>query len=394
MYLFLLGRDPKLSKLEIATYFYGNNVKYEVVVEDDRYILIETTKLNTQKIQEQLSGITRIAEIYHKTKEIDDIFLNKLEYKSKKFNYTISSIDLPKEELEYIENLLKGSLKLEKIKAVYKKPKKHGKKENYLTNPNNYYSWKIYDGFELFVIFVNNTYYFAKTITCFNPRENIFKDKNLPKRKELYSTSFRIADIMVNLLGENSGKTIIDPFCGTGTYLIEAMIKGYDVIGVDVDPQMCRYSKENIEWIKKKYSIKQKYQIIRGDSSKIKINADFCVFEPYMGPFLRKTPPEGKAKKIAKELENIYFEVFRNLSRNLPKKTKIVCILPEVPKYEGSIKITNNVFLKNGFVIKDVNKYNNQMKLENPIVYNTPDGSRIVRKIYILERGNNKWKEH
>lgn len=384
MYLFLLGRDPKLSKLEISIYFYENKIKYEVVVEDDRYLLINTNKLNFKKIQEKLAGTTRIVEIYYQTKEINDVFLNKLEYNSKKFNYTISSIDLPKEELEYIAQLLKDSLKQEKIKAVYKKPKKHGKKENYLTNPNNYYSWKLYDGFELFVLVVNNIYYFGKTITCFNPKKNIFKDKNLPKRKELYSTSFRIADIMVNLLGENKDKTIVDPFCGTGTYLIEGMLKGYDVIGIDKDPQMCRNSKENIEWIKKRNGINKKYQIINADSSKINFKADYSVFEPYMGPFLRKTPPESKARKIAKELEKIYFEVFKNLSKNLPKKTKIVCILPEIPKYEGTIKITDNVFFKNGFVIADVK--NNKLKLENPVVYNTPDGSRILRKIYLLER--------
>jgi tRNA G10 N-methylase Trm11 len=385
MYLFLLGRDPKLSKLEISIYFSENNIKYEVIVEDDRYLIIDT-KIEPKKVQEQLAGITRIVKIYHESLEITDTFLNKLDYTKKKFNYTISSIDLPKEELEYIQSLLKDSLKKEKIKAVYKKPKKHGEKENYLVNPNNYYSWKIYEGFELFVILVNNKYYFGETIACFNPKKNIFKDKNMPKRKELYSTSIRLADIMVSLLGDNKDKTIVDPFCGTGTFLIEALLKGYDVIGIDKEPYMCKASKENIEWIRNTEKINQKYQIINADSSRISFKADYSVFEPYMGPFLRKAPSETKAKKIVKELEKIYSDVFRNLSRNLRKNAKIVCILPEIPMYNGSIKINYGVFYKNGFRLIDVKSKYTQLKVDNPIVYNAPDGSRITRRICLLER--------
>jgi tRNA G10 N-methylase Trm11 len=387
MYLFLLGRDYKLSKLEIAIYFYKNNIKYDVILEDNKYLIIDTKqKVSFKKIQEQLAGITRIVNIYLESKEITYSFLEKIEYIKNKFNYTISSINLLKEDLEYIESLVKQKLKKEKTKAIYKKPKKHGTKKNYIANPYNYYSWKIEEGFELFIVFVNNKYYFGKTITCFNPKKNIYRDKNQPKRKELYSTSIRLADIMINYLGFEKNKVVVDPFCGTGTYLVEALIKGYDVIGVDVDKQMCKNAEENIKWAKKEYNINNKYTVIYGDSSKKTFKADYCVFEPYMGPFLRKLLPEKKAKKVAKDLEKIYFNVFKNLSKNLNKKTKIVCILPEIPMYNSSIKIKKDVFYKNGFKIKDVSKYSKNINLENPIEYNTPDGSRMQRKIYLLER--------
>ncbi len=382
MYLFLLGRDPKLSKLEIAIYFYKNNIKYEILEEQDKYLLIKT-KINPKKTIEELAGTTKIIEMYQQSKEIDIKFLDKIEYNKHKFNFSFSSINLPKEEVLYIENLLKDYFKKEKTKAVYKKPKKHTKNEkNYIVNPNNYYSWKLYEGFELFILFLNKNYYFGLTKACFNPKENIYKDKHMPKRKNLYSTSLRIADIMINLLGCTNKTTIVDPFCGTGTFLVEALLKGHDVIGIDQEKQMCRYAKENIEWIKENIG---KYQIICGDSGKIKFKADCAVFEPYMGPFLKKMPSEKKARKTVKNLEKIYYFVFRNLSKNLKKKAKVVCILPEIPKYEGSIKISTRVFYENGFKLENVQKYSN-MKLENPITYDTPDGSRIIRKIYLLEK--------
>ncbi len=388
MYLFLFGRDSKLSKLEISIYFYANNVKYDVIVEDDRYIIIDTkTKINLSALTKKLAGITRVVDIYSSSSEIDTLFLDKIDVIKNKINFSISSISLEKKDLEYIENLTKDYLKKEKIKAVLKKPKKHSAKEkNYIVNPNNYFSWKLYDGFELFVVYANNKYYFGKTISCFNPKENIFKDKNLPKRKNLYSTSFRLADIMINFLGFSKNKTIVDPFCGTGTFLVEGLLKGYDVVGVDKDKQMCKNSVENGRWVVSKYQLnKRKYQIVCGDSSKINFQADYAVFEPYMGPFLRKLPSEKKSRKIAKELESIYFNVFKNLSKNLSKTAKIVCVLPEIPIYNGSIKISNNVFYKNGFVLEVVSKYSSLGTI-NPIPYKTPDGSRIVRKIYLLKR--------
>lgn len=389
MYLFLLGKNPKLSKLEIAIYFYEKNISYKVVVEDSRYLLLNTSKkLNSKEIQETLAGTTRIVEIYKESSKIDESILDRIEYSKKKFNFTFSSIDITKDKIEYVENILKNHLKKEKVKAVYKKPKKHSKKEqNYIVNPSNYYSWKIYDGFELFVIFVNNKYYFGETISCFNPKENKYKDKSLPKREALYSTSIRTADLMINLLGFKENKTLVDPFCGTGTFLVEALLKGYNIIGIDNDSQMCKKAEENVEWIITNFNLKdRKYNIIYADSSKIFFDADYCVFEPYMGPFLRKLPSEKKSKQIVKELEQIYSKVFRNLYTNLNKNTKIVCILPEIPIYEGFIKINTSVFSKNGFYLEDVSKYSKELNLENPIEYKTPNGSRIKRKIYLLRK--------
>lgn len=38
-------------------------------------------------------------------------------------------------------------------------------------------------------------------------------------------------------------KTILDPFCGSGTTLVEGMLAGHNVIGIDIDPLSCLISK-------------------------------------------------------------------------------------------------------------------------------------------------------
>jgi DNA modification methylase len=44
-------------------------------------------------------------------------------------------------------------------------------------------------------------------------------------------------------LAEQKSKTIIDPFCGSGTTLVEGMLSGHNVIGIDIDPLSCLIAK-------------------------------------------------------------------------------------------------------------------------------------------------------
>jgi tRNA (guanine10-N2)-dimethyltransferase len=51
---------------------------------------------------------------------------------------------------------------------------------------------------------------------------------------------------MINLSELKEGKTLCDPFCGTGTILLEAESMGIKSIGVDFDPRMCNITRENL----------------------------------------------------------------------------------------------------------------------------------------------------
>jgi tRNA G10 N-methylase Trm11 len=396
MYLFLLGRDSTLSKLELAIYLQKQKTPYSVIVNSEKYLILEFNKEQKfERLTKELGGIVRVSKIYLKTTKIksNKDIIDKLNFDiPKKFNYTISSIDISEEEMGIVEDALKISFKEDRAKAVYKKPITHSSHKsklnrNHVANPDNYFSWRIDTGLELFVVRYENHFYFAKTISCFNPKDNIFKDKNRPVIKEMYNTSFRLVSIMINLLGLEKGKTFVDPFCGTGTFLIEGLIKGYNVVGIDNDSEMISASNKNVSWAINEFKLKGHYKIIKGSSENTKFQADASVFEPYMGPFLRKALSYDKAKAIVKELNEIYFNVFENLSRHLSKNTKIVCILPELKTYDNKIiPINKSVFERSGFELLEVEKINQALDLINPIPYTTPSGSMINRKIYILEK--------
>jgi tRNA G10 N-methylase Trm11 len=401
MYLFLLGRDSDLSKLEIVNYFNSRNINFNIIIEDSKYLILDFLNLDSKYINSNfinicndLGGTIRVVEIYNTLEKIDyKLLLNNLKINSlflnKKFNYSLSTIDVNHNIIENIHQLLKDYFKEQKLKAVFKKPKSFGKEKNTISSPDNYYSWKLEDSFELFIIYnkINNLFYLGKTISCFNPKINIFKDKNRPKVKNLYNTSFRLVDILINILELKKGSTVVDPFCGTGTFIIEGLIKGYNMIGIDKSKDMYYCSKSNVDWAIKEYNIKNTYKLINSDSSLASFRAEGAVFEPYMGPFLYKLPPPNKSKKIINELNIIYLNTFKNLNEKLKKGSKIVCILPTIKSSDNkSFTIKRDLFSKTGFRLVDTSKLHKDIILKNPILYNTPNGSKIERNIYYLEK--------
>jgi tRNA G10 N-methylase Trm11 len=52
---------------------------------------------------------------------------------------------------------------------------------------------------------------------------------------------------------DNSAITLLDPFCGTGVILQEALLMGFSVYGTDIEPRMIDYSKQNLSWLVAKY---------------------------------------------------------------------------------------------------------------------------------------------
>ncbi|MEM3581220.1 MAG: DNA methyltransferase [Candidatus Bathyarchaeia archaeon] len=71
-----------------------------------------------------------------------------------------------------------------------------------------------------------------------------------PKKKPFFHPSAmppKLARCMVNLAKPKAGDLVFDPFCGTGSILIEAALIGCRVLGVDVQRRMVRGSLKNFK---------------------------------------------------------------------------------------------------------------------------------------------------
>ena len=73
-------------------------------------------------------------------------------------------------------------------------------------------------------------------------------EQKRPKKiiKSPFELNWKLSRAMVNLSGLNEKETLCDPFCGTGTILLEAESMGIKSIGIDFDKKMCDVAKKNL----------------------------------------------------------------------------------------------------------------------------------------------------
>ena len=189
----------------------------------------------------------------------------------------------------------------------------------------------IADGFELLVY----DDIIARTIAVFNPFEHETRDKERPIQDYKKSISIRLAKILINL--SCARHSLLDPFCGTGILLQEALLSGLDVIGMDKDKGSVSQCEINLKWLKQRYNIKNKWKLILADSSDLKkFNAfEAVATEPYLGPFLYKFPQAKEASKTITELEALYNRFFSNIRVN----GRIAIIMPNFRTKKGILRL-------------------------------------------------------
>jgi tRNA G10 N-methylase Trm11 len=98
--------------------------------------------------------------------------------------------------------------------------------------------------------------FFAYTVAVHDPFEFQKRDVKRPVQRRIFSMPPRLAKIMVNLSLCSSGKVLLDPFCGVGTILQEALLMRANVIGVDIDGWCVKASCVNLDWLKEEYDLK------------------------------------------------------------------------------------------------------------------------------------------
>lgn len=76
---------------------------------------------------------------------------------------------------------------------------------------------------EVLICIGRNETWIATTVAVHNPFEFQKRDIYKPNQRKIFGMPPRLAKIMVNLSACTSGKVLLDPFCGVGTILQEAL---------------------------------------------------------------------------------------------------------------------------------------------------------------------------
>jgi tRNA G10 N-methylase Trm11 len=329
-YLFILGRNVELSVAEVKSFLEKSEISFKIISKSSNGILVETNK-KLENIVDKFGGVISIGEVLAEGNS--DEIIEQLEKqtlysgKSNKLNYVI--FDFGGKNFDDIHNYLKYRFKEERLKATEKK----------ITG-----RIKLQDGSEAvkvasnlidkqFFVFGNN----FGLITEICDYEKIEKrDMGKPVRRNELSISPRLAKILINLSQVKEGETLLDPFCGIGVVLQEALLQNIKVIGIDVDKKAIDGAKQNLKWFDFK---EDNYKIIFNDSSKVKISKVDCIAtEPDLGELQRRIPSPENAKDIIHGFENLIINVINNLRKNVTGK--IVFTAPLI--FSGKKKISCN----------------------------------------------------
>jgi len=136
-----------------------------------------------------------------------------------------------------------------------------------------------------------------------------------PRKRPFFHPSAmqaKLARCMVNLAQPKTGDLVLDPFCGTGTMLIEAALIGCQVLGLDVQRRMARGTRRNMIH----FGIKPDGLIVADARSIPIVRVDCIVTDPPYGT--SSTTLKRTTKQIIEEvLKDVY---------SLLKKGRIICM--------------------------------------------------------------------
>lgn len=162
------------------------------------------------------------------------------------------------------------------------------------------------------------------------------RDQERPKRDAFVGMlPPKLAQIMINLVALPSTtyslpSTILDPFCGTGVILQEALLMGYSVYGTDLSEKMVSYSHDNLEWLANGYHTKFNYRLSAGDAMTIKWNPPISavVGELYLGQPFSAPPSPAKLTEVVKNCDHIITEFLINLRPQIESGTPVCIAVP------------------------------------------------------------------
>lgn len=332
-YIFILGRNPELSIEEVKAYIHRTGNKIIKFERNSHAVLIDLKNNLDVNAINVLGGVIAIGEVVSDVNEskLDKIMI----YNGSKNNITYALWNFSNEEIyDWLVLYLKKRFRQEKLKASQKNL-------NGSLRLQNGDPVRILQGVIDEEYFVFNKF-FGKIIQKSNFEEIEERDMNKPSRRSDLAISPRLSKIMINLSEIKEGEVLLDPFCGIGVILQEALLQKLKVIGIDRDSDAIRGAIENLKW--GKFS-KENYFLVNADSRMEKVrNADVFVSEPDLGEVLRKLPPKEAADKILDGYGRLMTDVLNNFKRQV--HGRIVFTAPLIRTMKGRVSCNVERILK------------------------------------------------
>jgi tRNA G10 N-methylase Trm11 len=160
-----------------------------------------------------------------------------------------------------------------------------------------------------------------------------------PVKHSEISMSPRLASLLVNVAGVSPGDTVLDPFCGSGTILAEALLRSCRCLGLDSDGAMVRHARRNLSWISSN-ARSGLFEIKSGDATELQVQfgdsrVDAVVTEPFLIPSLNARPRMETAAEMIERAREVYARALASISEVVSPGGRIVMVVPVLLTQEG-----------------------------------------------------------
>jgi len=438
-YAFVLGRLPALSVAEILAVMEKLEIKYQIKTVSPKTLVLDIEKeIDFKRILKIMGGTVKIMKLGRfpeKFLDIQNIIKHLAFEKANQLNnkiiigYSVYSTDkIEKNKPNQIsksikKNLiaLKKELKKEGIACRIITPKDYEMELSSASIINN----KILEkGIDLNFIITSPRPLFhkredikltlGKTIAIQDIESYKRRDYERPRREaKIGMMPPKLAQIMLNLAQVKEGQLILDPFCGTGVILQEALLMGCRIIGSDFNEKQVQNSKTNLRWLEENYLFSfQGFPLYKRGSGrfsetdiskidamhlakKIKpLSVDAIITETTLGPIYTKPPVPKEIKKNFKKLEKVYLKFLTQAKKVLKPDARIVMTVPCYQTRSGKFILMPiiDIFKKTGYSVKDPVPKDILAKLgstpnmtaRNTLIYSRRD-QVVGREIFVLE---------
>ncbi len=443
-YAFILGRLPALSIAEILAVMEKLKIKYNIEIVSQKMLVLDVQeKLDCREILRTIGGTIKIIEIPFLGGAKDELFppykrvclaldarelegflekfsdldikniikhlvLDKTKQSNNKLiiGYNIYSANkIEQRELNQLSKLIKKNiiafkkeLKKEEISCRIVMPKNYETELSSASIINN----KILEkGIDLNFIITNDKFMLGETVAIQDIENYSRRDYERPQREaKIGMMPPKLAQIMLNLAQIKKDQLIMDPFCGTGVILQEALLMGYRAIGSDANEKQVQNTKNNLNWLEKNYlSLKMFYQVSKIDAmhlaKKIKSSSlDAIVTETTLGPIYTQVPMPKEIRNNFKKLEKIYLKFLVQSKKILKPNAQLVITIPcyQIKKNKFILMPIVDILKKTGYSIKEplpkdiLSKISSTSETtsRNTLIYSRPN-QIVGREIIILK---------
>ncbi|MCX6781794.1 MAG: methyltransferase domain-containing protein [Candidatus Magasanikbacteria bacterium] len=332
---FVLGSFPELSAAEISAVL---SLDERSFVYKPPFLIIYGNTADNDSLMLRLGGTVKIAKGLF-TAETEAVLIKKicanLANNSGKITFGISNYYKEGNTAKFSEQL---------GKEIKKNLKQQGLSVRYVFNSDPILSSVTVSKNGLtgrgkeFIISKDEEKFFVAATVAVQPYEDWgSRDFGRPERDDVSGMlPPKLARIMLNLSQADENDAVLDPFCGSGTIITEALTIGMNkIIGSDSSEKAINDTRSNIDWLisRNKNLQKSKVDLFSSDITDLTRrlepdSIDAIITEPYLGKPLHGTETVAELKKQAIELSTLYRMAFVTFKKIVKKNGRVVIIFP------------------------------------------------------------------